>query len=98
MCRNGREATISSNSGRIVTGIPVTVHEVLPEVMQMTNTKRIANASKKLAVAALMFGAATAAHALTYSVTTGSFSSEAGAFTVDFGVSPINNFARLAGY
>jgi len=63
----------------------------------MTKINSIANVSKKLAVAAVMFGAATAAHALTYTVTSGSFSSQAGAFTVDFGVSPINNTAPVAG-
>jgi hypothetical protein len=63
----------------------------------MTKTTRIANATQKLVFAALMFGAATAAHALSYTVTGGSFSSQAGAFTVDFGVSPINNTGPVAG-
>jgi len=63
----------------------------------MAKTTRIANASQKLVFAALLFGAATAAHALTTTVTTGSFSSQAGAFTVDFGVSPINNAGPVAG-
>ena len=63
----------------------------------MAKTTRIANASQKLVFAALLFGATTAAHALTTTVTTGSFSSQAGAFTVDFGVSPINNAGPVAG-
>jgi len=90
-------ATITLNKGRVGIGIPVSVHESLLEVTEMTKTNRIANASQKLVFAALMFGAATAAHALTTSVTTGSFSSQAGAFTVDFGVSPINNTGPVAG-
>lgn len=63
----------------------------------MTKTTRIANATQKLAFAALMFGAATAAHALTVTVTNDTFSAQAGAFTVDFGVSPINNTGPVAG-
>jgi hypothetical protein len=63
----------------------------------MTKINGFANVSKKLAVAAVMFGAATAAHALSFTVTNGSFSSQAGAFTVDFGTSPINNTAPVAG-
>jgi len=90
-------ATITLNKRRVGIGIPVSVHESLLEVTEMTKTNRIANASQKLVFAALMFGAATAAHALTTSVTTGSFSSQAGAFTVDFGVSPINNTGPVAG-
>jgi hypothetical protein len=67
------------------------------KVAKMTKINGFANVSKKLAVAAVMFGAATAANALTYTVTTGSFSSQAGAFTVDFGTLPINNSAPVAG-
>jgi hypothetical protein len=63
----------------------------------MTKFNGFANVSKKLAVAAVMFGAATAANALTYTVTNDTFSAQAGAFTVDFGVSPINNSAPVAG-
>ncbi len=51
---------------------------------------------KKLAFVALL-GFATAANALTVTVTGGSFSSQAGAYTVDFGISPINNSAPVAG-
>jgi hypothetical protein len=40
---------------------------------------------------------APTAHALTTSVTTGSFSSVSGAVTVDFGISPINNSAPVSG-
>ncbi len=75
----------------------IDAYEVLIKVDRMTQFNQMATVSKKLAVAALLFGAATAAHALTYTVTGGSFSSEAGAYTVDFGVSPINNFAPVAG-
>lgn len=63
----------------------------------MTKTNLIANVCKKLAVAALMFGAATAANALTVTVTNDTFSAQAGAFTVDFGVSTINNTGPVAG-
>lgn len=97
MCGRRAEATIRLNKGRTDTGIPVSVHEGLHEVKKMMKTTRIANATQKLLFAALMFGAATAAHALSYTVTTGSFSSQAGAYTVDFGVSPINNSAPVAG-
>ena len=63
----------------------------------MIKINAIANVSRKLAVAAVMFGAATAAHALSYTVTNDTFSAQSGAFTVDFGVSPINNTAPVAG-
>jgi len=56
----------------------------------------IASGFKKLALASLL-GVSTAANALTYTVTSGSFSSEAGAYTVDFGVSLINNSGPVAG-
>jgi len=56
----------------------------------------MANVSKKLALVALL-GFATAANALTVTVTGGSFSSQAGAYTIDFGVSPINNTGPVAG-
>ncbi|MGE0558975.1 MAG: PEP-CTERM sorting domain-containing protein [Burkholderiales bacterium] len=52
--------------------------------------------SKKLCLVALL-GVSTTASALTHTVTSGSFSSQAGAFTVDFGVSPINNTGPVAG-
>jgi hypothetical protein len=97
MWLDGDRATITLNKGRVDTVIFVSVHAGLNEVTQMTKFNAIANVSKKLAVAAVMFGAATAAHALTYTVTSGSFSSQAGAFTVDFGVSPINNSGPVAG-
>jgi len=48
-----------------------------------------------LGAIAAMF--ASSAHALTFTVTNGSFSSEAGAYTVDFGVSAINNSGPVAG-
>lgn len=49
------------------------------------------------AIATLLFACSTfSAHALTTSVTTGSFSSMAGAFTIDFGVSPVNNIAPVS--
>jgi len=89
--------TITLNKGRVRTGNPVSIHKGLLEVKQMTKIDAIANVSGKLAVAAVMFGAATAAHALTYTVTGGSFSSQSGAYTVDFGVSPINNTGPVAG-
>ncbi len=50
-----------------------------------------------LAAAVLIASAALPAHAFTTSVTTGSFSSQAGAFTIDFGVSPINNSGPVSG-
>jgi len=93
----GCVAKITFNKGQFRTGKPVSIYEDLLEVTKMTKTNRIVNASQKLAVAALMFGAATAAHSLSYTVTSGSFSSQAGAYTVDFGVSPINNTAPVAG-
>jgi hypothetical protein len=43
------------------------------------------------AAALLVASSALPAHALTTSVTGGSFSSQSGALTIDFGVSPINN-------
>ncbi len=63
----------------------------------MKQFDRMAKVTQKLAVAAVMFGAATAAHALTVTVTNDTFSAQAGAFTVDFGVSPVNNTAPVAG-
>lgn len=63
----------------------------------MTKINAIANVSRKLAVAAVMFGAATAAHALTVTVTNDTFSAQSGAFHIDFGNSPINNSAPVAG-
>lgn len=51
----------------------------------------------KLSIASLLAAQAMSAHALTYSITAGSFSSESGATTVDFGVSPINNSAATTG-
>lgn len=62
----------------------------------MRQFNRMANVSKKLALVALL-GFATAANALTVTVTGGSFSSQAGAYTIDFGVSPINNTGPVAG-
>ena len=97
MWAGGGKATITLNKGRVDTSISVSVHEGLLEVTKMTKTTRIANATQKLVFAALMFGAATAAHALSYTVTTGSFSSQAGAFTVDFGISTPNNTGPVAG-
>ena len=63
----------------------------------MTKINAIANVSRKLAVAAVMFGAATAAHALTVTVTNDTFSAQSGAFHIDFGNSPINNTGPVAG-
>ena len=54
---------------------------------------------RSVALAAALFAAISAlpAHAFTTSVTGGSFSSQAGAFTIDFGVSPINNAGPVSG-
>ena len=55
--------------------------------------------AKAIAAAAVVAATSTlipAAHALTTTVTNGSFSSVAGAVTVDFGVSPIDNSAPLS--
>ena len=49
------------------------------------------------AVALLLAGSAFSAHALTTSVTGGSFSSMSGAMTIDFGVSPLNNSGPVSG-
>jgi len=46
---------------------------------------------------ALLCGFSTAASALTLTVTNGPSSSEAGALTVDFGVSPLNNVGPVSG-
>ncbi|MES1265661.1 MAG: hypothetical protein ABUU24_08435, partial [Variovorax sp.] len=52
----------------------------------------------RLAVAGSMLAAlASPAQALTFTVTNGSFSSQAGASTVDFGVSTLNNSGPVAG-
>jgi hypothetical protein len=48
-------------------------------------------------VGALLAALASPAQALTFTVTNGSFSSEAGASTVDFGVSALNNSGPVAG-
>jgi len=45
----------------------------------------------------LISSSAISAHALTVSVSDGSFSSMAGAYTIDFGVSPINNTGVVSG-
>lgn len=45
----------------------------------------------------LLCGFSTMAHALTFTVTNGSFSSEAGAQTVDFGISAINDTGPVSG-
>ena len=51
-----------------------------------------------IAVIGVMVAAfASSAQALTFTVTTGSFSSKAGAYTVDFGVSAINNYGPVGG-
>ena len=63
----------------------------------MTQINRIANGSKKLAVAALLFGAATVANALSVTVTNDTFSQVSGAYIIDFGVSTINNTAPVVG-
>lgn len=66
------------------------------KVTHMKQFNRMVSVSKKLAFVALL-GVSTAASALTTTVTSGSFSSQAGAFTIDFGVSPINNTGPVAG-
>lgn len=50
-----------------------------------------------IAAALLAASSAFPAHALTTSVTDGSFSSQAGAVTIDFGVSPINDTGPVSG-
>jgi hypothetical protein len=57
------------------------------------NAQAIAGAFVVLAMSAI----APTAHALTTSVTTGSFSSVAGAHTVDFGISAINDLGPVSG-
>jgi len=52
---------------------------------------------KKSVVLALLLCFSTGANALTFTATNGSFSSEAGAVTVDFGFSPIDNFGPVSG-
>ncbi len=52
---------------------------------------------RSVAAALLAASSILPAHALTTSVTDGSFSTQAGAFTIDFGVSPINNTGPVSG-
>ena len=52
---------------------------------------------RSVAAALLVASSALPAHALTTSVTGGSFSSQAGALTIDFGVAPINNTGPVSG-
>ena len=53
--------------------------------------------SRKLVWGVLLLCFSAGAHALNVTVTNGSFSSVAGAVTVDFGVSPINNVGPVSG-
>jgi hypothetical protein len=53
--------------------------------------------AKLVAIGTLLAVIAASAHAITFTVTDGSFSSQAGAFTVNFGVSPINNTGPVSG-
>jgi hypothetical protein len=66
------------------------------KVTQMTQFNRMVSVSRQVAFAALL-GVSTAASALTVTVTNDTFSSVAGAYTIDFGVSPINNSGPVAG-
>jgi hypothetical protein len=65
--------------------------------MPMKQLNKMVSMTQKIATVAMLCGFATAASALTVTVTNDTFSSVAGASTIDFGVSSINNTGPVAG-